>query len=428
MRQLPTKLPPMPTTLAEWLEYQQHTHKRDIDMGLDRIRTVWQRMGSPRAPLTITVGGTNGKGSTVAFLTAMLRAVGLHVGSYVSPHISVYNERICVDEKQVDDAALCASFARIERARGEIPLTYFEFATLAALDIFAASGVDVMVLEVGLGGRLDATNIVDADVAVITTVDLDHMQLLGPDRDSIGREKAGIARHGRPAIVGEVAPPRGLLAALENVGAQVERAGKDFRVESRDGEVVWQHRDGIRITLPTLPLTAPCQHANAASALAALHAVRERLPWSTQALSEGLRHTHLRGRLQNLGHAPERVVDVAHNPQAARVLATWLDEHPVAGKVHAVYGAMSDKDVAGVLTALGSRMAHWHLGGLEAATPRGLPADELATRFAQALPEARFDTHADVAAAWQEANRQAGADDAIVAFGSFFVVSAVLAS
>ncbi|HET6587638.1 MAG TPA: bifunctional tetrahydrofolate synthase/dihydrofolate synthase [Oleiagrimonas sp.] len=418
----------MPTTLAEWLEYQQHTHKRDIDMGLDRIRTVWQRMGSPRAPLAITVGGTNGKGSTVAFLTAMLRAMGLHVGSYVSPHISVYNERICVDEKQADDATLCASFARIEKARDEIPLTYFEFATLAALDIFDASGVDVMVLEVGLGGRLDATNIVDADVAVITTIDLDHMQWLGPDRDSIGREKAGIARHGRPAIVGEIDPPQGLLRALESTGAQVEQAGRDFHVENHADETVWRHRDGTRIRLPTLPLTAPCQQANAAAALAALYAAREHLPWSVQALSDGLLHTHLRGRLQNLGHAPERVVDVAHNPQAARVLATWLDEHPVAGKVHAVYGAMSDKDVAGVLTALGSRVAHWHLGGLEAATPRGLPVDELAVRFAQALPEASFDTHADVAAAWREANQQAGAEDAVVAFGSFFVVSAVLAT
>lgn len=418
----------MPTTLAEWLEYQQRTHKRDIELGLDRIRMVWQRMGSPRAPLTITVGGTNGKGSTVAFLTSMLRAMGMRVGSYTSPHISVYNERICVDERQVDDAALCASFARIETARSEIPLTYFEFATLAALDVFGASGVDAMVLEVGLGGRLDATNIVDADVAVVTTIDLDHMQWLGPDRDSIGREKAGIARAGRPAIVGETDPPQGLLAALESTGARIERAGKDFRIESHGDETVWRHDDGTRVALPALPLTAPCQQANAAAALAALHAARERLPWSAQALSDGLSHTQLRGRLQNLGHAPERVVDVAHNPQAARVLATWLDAHPVAGKVHAVYGAMNDKDVAGVLTALDTRIAHWHLGGLEAATPRGLLVDELAARFAQALPEARFDTHADVASAWREANRQAGAEDAIVAFGSFFVVSSVLSS
>lgn len=417
----------MPTTLAEWLEYQQHTHKVDIDMGLERVRAVWQRMGSPRASLTITVAGTNGKGSTVAFLTAMLRAMGMHVGSYVSPHISVYNERICVDDEQADDATLCASFARIESARGGIPLTYFEFATLAALDVFAGAGVDAMVLEVGLGGRLDATNIVDADVAVITTIDLDHMQWLGPDRDSIGREKAGIARAGRPAIIGEVDPPPGLLAALENTGAHVERAGMDFSIEHQDDAAIWQHRDGSRIAFPVLPLTAPCQQANAAAAVAALHAVRERLPWSSQALTTGLRHTHLNGRLQSLGHAPERVVDVAHNPQAARVLATWLDEHPVAGKVHAVYGAMGDKDVAGVLTALGSRITHWHLGGLDTATSRGLSVDELAVRFAVALPQASFDTHADVAGAWRAANQQVGTEDAIVAFGSFFVVSSVLA-
>ncbi|HET7266527.1 MAG TPA: Mur ligase family protein, partial [Oleiagrimonas sp.] len=204
----------MPTTLAEWLDYQQHVHKVDIDMGLERVSKVWRRMGAPRAPLVITVGGTNGKGSTVAFLTAMLRAMGRRVGSYVSPHIRVYNERICVDGEQSGDAQLCAAFERIEMARGEIPLTYFEYATLAALDIFARAEVDVMVLEVGLGGRLDATNIVDADVAVITTIDLDHMQWLGPDRDSIGREKAGIARAGHPVVVGEDDPPQGLLSAL----------------------------------------------------------------------------------------------------------------------------------------------------------------------------------------------------------------------
>ncbi len=416
----------MPRTLADWLEYQQHTHKKDIELGLGRVRSVWQRMGAPQAPLTFTVGGTNGKGSTVAFLTAMLRSMGLGTGSYVSPHVSVYNERICVDGGQANDASLCAAFERIETARDDIPLTYFEFATLAALDIFARAGVDAMVLEVGLGGRLDATNIIDADVAVITTIDLDHMQWLGPDRDSIGREKAGIARAGRAAIVGEADPPEGLLTALQAADARIERAGTDFGMDRHGDRTVWWHRDGSRINVPVLPLDAPCQQANAAAALAALHAVRERLPWMAQALSDGLRQAHLRGRMQNLGHAPERVVDVAHNPQAARVLAAWLDAHPVAGTVHAVYGALDDKDVAGVLAALGSRVDHWHLGGLEATTPRGLPVTELAEQFKQALPQANFDSHRDVATAWRTASAQAGEQDLIVAFGSFFVVSEVL--
>lgn len=416
----------MPTTLAEWLDYQQHVHKVDIDMGLGRVNDVWQRMGAPRAPRVITVGGTNGKGSTVAFLTAMLRAMGQHVGSYVSPHIRVYNERICVDGVEASDAQLCAAFARIEDARGEVPLTYFEYATLAALDIFARTNVDVMVLEVGLGGRLDATNIVDADVAVVTTIDLDHMQWLGPDRDSIGREKAGIARAGRPLIVGEIDPPQGLLAALADIGADVERAGHAFSVRTDAGQTLWSHRDGAELVFPELTLDAPCQQANAASAVAALHALRDYLPWSPAAMTEGLRQAHLRGRLQHLGHAPERVVDVAHNPQAARVLAQWLDEHPVAGRVHAVFGALADKDVRGVLEALHGRIARWHLGGLEAVTSRGLAADALAERCQCVLPGATFDLHADIATAWQAATLQADADDMIVAFGSFFVVAEVL--
>lgn len=416
----------MPRTLAEWLEYQQHTHKRDIDLGLTRIRTVWQRMGSPRAPLAITVGGTNGKGSTVAFLTAMLRAMGRRVGSYVSPHVSVYNERISVDDVEADDDTLCASFARIETARAEIPLTYYEFATLAALDIFDRAGVDVMVLEVGLGGRLDATNIVDADAVAVTTVDLDHMQFLGPDRDSIGREKAGIARPGRPAVVGDAEAPHGLLEALEEREARVVRAGIDFRVEVREGASWWMHRDGAMLALPPLPLEAPCQQGNATTALAVLHALGDHLPWQPEALRQGLRAAHLRGRLQHLGEAPEQVVDVAHNPQAARVLARWLDTRKVSGKVRAVYGALDDKDVAGVLEALGARVDHWYLGGLETATPRGLDTPALAARLEVALPGMPYSGDADIAAAWRSALAEAGTADLVVAFGSFFVVAAVL--
>lgn len=418
----------MPRTLAEWLEYQQHVHKVDIDMGLTRIREVWQRMGSPRAPLAITVGGTNGKGSTVAFLSTMLRTMGQRTGSYTSPHIRVYNERIRVDGVDADDATLCAAFERIEQARDEIPLTYYEYATLAALDIFVRADVDVMVLEVGLGGRLDATNIIDADAVAVTTIDLDHMQFLGPDRDSIGREKAGIARRGRPAIVGDSDSPRGLLETLDGIDAVVQQAGRDFRVEARAGRATWVHRDGMALELPTLALDAPCQQANAATAVAVLHALRDRLPWQPAALTDGLHETHLRGRMQNLGHAPERVVDVAHNPQAARVLARWLEQHRVSGTVHAVYGALDDKDVAGVVQALGARIDQWHLGGLENVSPRGLPVAALAQQLEAALPQAEHHSCPDIGAAWRSAVARAGPEDAIVAFGSFFVVSVVLAA
>lgn len=417
-----------PLTLPDWLDYQQRVHARGVDLGLERVHAVWRRMGSPRAPLAITVGGTNGKGSTVAFLDAMLAAAGHRVGSYTSPHLTRYNERVRIGGDDAGDADLCAAFARIEDARGEVPLTYFEFGTLAALDLFARAAVDVAVLEVGLGGRLDATNIVDADVAIVTTVDLDHMEWLGNDRDAIGREKAGIARAGRPLIVGETEPPAGLLDAVTRVDAKIERAGIDFGFDAGigDGSWRWWHADGTAFMLPETTLQAPCQHANAAAAIAALHALRERLPCPPAAIVSGTRTARLRGRLQRLADDPELLVDVAHNPQAARVLAAWLDAHPCRGRVHAVYGALGDKDVTGVLQALGPRIAHWHLAGLDAATPRGLPAAALAEILAHSLPAASHDRHVDVGAALSAAWQAAGAGDRIVAFGSFFVASAVL--
>jgi dihydrofolate synthase/folylpolyglutamate synthase len=416
----------MKRTLAEWLVYQEQVNVRSIELGLDRVREVWQRMGAPRpAPLVITVGGTNGKGSTVALLEAMLRAAGYRVGCYTSPHLLTYNERIRIDGADADDDSLIASFERIESARGEIPQTYFEFGTLAALDLMARSAMDVAVLEVGLGGRLDAVNIVDADAVVVTTVDLDHQDWLGNDRDSIGREKAGIARAGQPAVVGEASPPPGLLDALAAIGAIVLRAGVDYRVE-RDPEGWRWIGEGVSLSLPDPALAAPCQHDNAAAAVAVLRALGARLDVPLQALAEGLRQVRVPGRLQVVAGTPALVVDVGHNPQAARALAAWLDERDGRGQVHAVYGALSDKDVAGVIGALGARIDHWHLAGLERDTPRGLPASLLAASLAGTLPLARHDEHGDVAAALAAARLAAGPDDLILAFGSFFVAAAAL--
>ena len=428
----------MPRTLAEWLAYQEHVNPRSIELGLDRVRRVWQRMGAPApATYTITVGGTNGKGSTVALLESMLAAAGLRVGSFTSPHLLEYNERVRIDGADVDDAALVAAFERIEAARGAgqddaIPLTYFEFGTLAALDLFARARLDVAVLEVGLGGRLDAVNIVDADVAVVTTVDLDHMDWLGPDRDSIGREKAGIARAGRPAIVGDAQPPQGLLDALAACGARVERAGLDFSVERDAAGWRWLHRDGTRMALPDPALAAPVQHANAAAAIAALHALAAgdgrllRMDWPA-AIRTGLRCVRVAARLQSLGGDPLLIVDVGHNPQAARALAEWLDARQ-GGRVHAVYGALADKDVAGVIQALGSRIAHWHLAGLERDTARGLSAAALGAIVRETRPEAPADEYPDVVAALAAARRAARPGDCILAFGSFFVAGAVIAA
>ncbi|WNL47858.1 bifunctional tetrahydrofolate synthase/dihydrofolate synthase [Dyella sp. BiH032] len=420
----------MSRTLAEWLSYQERVNARGIELGLERVRAVWQRMGTPwPARWVVTVGGTNGKGSTVAMLEAMLRAAGCRVGCYTSPHLLRYNERIRIDGRDAEDLALVESFERIEAARGDIPLTYFEFGTLAALDLFARAGLDAAVLEVGLGGRLDAINIVDADVAVITTVDLDHMDWLGADRDLIGREKAGIARAGRPAIVGERAPPSGLLEALSACGARVERAGIDFEVERQAAGWRWRHADGTSFDLPDPALAAPVQYANAAAAIAALHAAGSGGPVRPEALAqaaaEGVRTARVAARLQSLGGDPELIVDVGHNPQAARALAEWLDAHP-GGRVHAVYGALSDKDVAGVIAALGERIGHWHLASLERDTPRGLPAASLRDSLRQTLPDPACDVHADVAAALAAARAAAKPGERILAFGSFFVAAAVL--
>ena len=419
------------SSLAEWLDYQQRVHARGIDLGLERVREVWRRSGAPRiADTVITVGGTNGKGSTVAFLEAMLRAGGIRVSAYTSPHILRYNERVRVDGVDADDDALIAAFERIETARGRndadaIPLTYFEFGTLAALNIFARANLDVALLEVGLGGRLDAVNLIDADAAIVTTVDLDHMEWLGNDRESIGREKAGIFRTGKPAIIGEIDPPHSLIESASRVGACVLRRGRDYTIQVENDGWIWRI-GSTQLDLPMPVLSAPAQIANAAAAITALHSLRDPLGWNPEAIARGVRDARVAGRLQRIADSPQVIVDVAHNPQAARELARWLDANPVAGKNVAVFGALSDKDVAGIVGALHPRIAHWHLAGLEGESPRGLPIDELARRVREAIPNANISEHRDVANALHAARAAADEDDRILAFGSFFVVASAM--
>lgn len=393
-----------------------------------RVGEVWRRLGAPRpAPVVITVGGTNGKGSTVAFLEAMLAASDKRVGCYTSPHLLRYNERVRVLGKDVDDAALIDAFERIDAARLETPLTYFEFGTLAALWIFAQSKLDVAVLEVGLGGRLDAVNIIDANVAIVTTVDLDHQDWLGNDRDSIGREKAGIFRTGRPAVIGMREPPAGLLNEAARIGAQVVRADRDYQVVPRtDG---WQWRNSSDcLDLPEPMLAASCQIDNAAAGIAALYTLRDRLGWSPQALAAGVRTARAAARLQRLhkSGAAELVIDVAHNPQAAGVLAQWLAQNPPQGRNLAAFSALGDKDIGGIVTALNTRIAAWFIAGLAADTPRGLSVAELRGRAFAACPGATIVEHADIAAALDSAVAAATANDRILVFGSFFVAAAAL--
>ncbi len=417
----------LPNDLPAWLDYQQRQHSAPIALGLDRVRAVWQALGAPRPPCVISVGGTNGKGSTVAFLEAMLAAQDVRVGTYTSPHLLRYNERVRVAGRMVEDAALCAAFARIEQARGSTPLTYFEYATLAGLLLLAAGDVQVGILEVGLGGRLDAVNIVDADVAVITTIGIDHVEYLGPDRDSIGREKAGIARAGRPLVLGSADMPDGLLDAARATQAQLLQLGHAFALEAGADGWTWRAPDGQALQLPALPLAAPHQRENAAAALTALWTLRARLPWQPQRCLRGLANARLAARLQSLGGDPELVLDVAHNAQAAAELATWLDAQPPR-PTRAVFSALADKDIGAIGAALGARIAHWHLCPISDAGARGLDAATVAQRLATGVPAARISTHTDLAAALHAARAATPAGGRVLAFGSFHIAGGVLAA
>lgn len=412
-----------PQTLSDWLGYIEQQHPATIDMGLDRVRTVAQAMGlGAPAERSIVVGGTNGKGSTVAFIEAIARAAGWKVGAYTSPHLLRYNERVRIDGQDASDEALMAAFNAIEDARGDTTLTYFEYGTLAALQLFAQAGLDLAVLEVGLGGRLDAVNIVDGDVAVITTVDIDHSDWLGEDREAIGTEKAGIIRGWKPVILGEIDPPSSVLARAYLVGANAIRGGSDFFAEAIDGER-WRWRDvGFRIELPQPALRGPIQRANAATAIAALRALDRPLP--RNAFIEGVAAARIRGRLQAFDRdGVEVLVDVGHNPQAARELATALKASRVTGDTIAVFAALQDKDAAGVVDALADQVQQWHLAGLEGA--RAQSAGELQARLAGTAAAAAT-PHASVVDALQHALTQGKAGDRVLVFGSFHTAAQAL--
>lgn len=416
-------------TLDDWLNYQQTLHSRGIDLGLDRVRRVAHRMGKKvirPAPIVITVGGTNGKGSTVAFLSALLTAARLRIGSYTSPHLLRYNERVQIAGKEVTDVELIEAFERIEAARGDTPLTYFEFGTLAALWIFLESNLDIAILEVGLGGRLDAVNIVDADCAVITTVDLDHQEFLGYDRESIAREKAGIFRPSRPAIIAELNPPKTLLEEVDRIGAIPIRAGRDYVFEETSTGWVWRHIDGITLELPRPNLLAPCQIPNAGGAIAALYALRENLGWNIEVVAKGIENASLPGRLQHFHGEIDLIVDVAHNPQATTTLAAWAAQNPISGRTHAAFSALADKDILGIVTPLRSLIDHWHVGGLIDQTPRGLPTIDLADCLATALEADKQTYYETISAALTGAFTNAHSGDRVLAFGSFYVATVAL--
>jgi dihydrofolate synthase/folylpolyglutamate synthase len=413
--------------LDRWLQWQQSLHPTTIELGLDRAARVLARTGwkRPAAPV-ITVGGTNGKGSCVALTTAMLEAGGYRVGSFTSPHLVDYRERIRVGDELVSEASLVVAFERIADALGPDSLTFFEFNTLAALLVFETASPDAVVLEVGMGGRLDAVNLVDADVAVVVSIALDHMEWLGPDIESIGREKAGIFRHGRPAIIGMRSPPRSVLQAADAVGADARVLGRDFdAVEHPDG--CWDFTDAAG-RLPMLPapgLAGVAQVPNAAVSLAALRALHARLPVDRAAIEQGLQGVRLAGRFQRIVARAgfEWVLDVAHNPDAARVLAANLMRFRVPGRTIAVCGMLADKDVESVVEIVRDQIDSW----IAAATdgPRSLGADELAGRARSC--GVSMQAGGTVRDAIGLAQSMARPGDRVVVFGSFHTVGPALA-
>lgn len=414
-----------PATLELWLAHIEQQHPQSIAMGLERVREVATRMqlGQP-ATRSIVVGGTNGKGSTVAFIESIARAAGWKVGAYTSPHLLAYNERVRIDGKDVDDASLVAGFNAVEDARGDTPLTYFEYGTLCALWLFQQAGLDLAVLEVGLGGRLDAVNLVDADVSVITTVDIDHADWLGNDRETIGEEKAGIIRGWKPTILGEIDPPSSVLRRAYVLGANAIRFGSDFFAEPIDAER-WRWRDvSFRIELPQPALWAPIQRNNAATAIAALRALDKPVPRA--AWAQGVADAAIAGRLQRFERdGIEVLVDVGHNPQAAAALAAALKARPADGRTLAVYAALADKDAASVVQALQAQVDGWFLAGLEGA--RGQSAAQLRERLPAEVGSSAI-LFAQVLDALQTALAQAAAGDRVLLFGSFHTVAEALPS
>ena len=413
-------------TLDDWLDYCERLHPKAIDMGLDRVRAVAERMGLRFDCPVFTVAGTNGKGSTCAMLEAILTQAGFRTGLFTSPHLVRFEERCRIRGQNVDAADLIAAFARVESARAEISLTYFEFTTLAILDTLARAGLDAVILEVGLGGRLDAVNIIDTDCAIITSIDIDHAELLGDTREKIGFEKAGILRTGRPAIVSDPVPPQSVIDRATEIGADLWLLGRDFNYSGDKQQWAWAGRGRRYAGLAYPALRGANQLINASGVLAALTAMRQQLPVTAQAVRNGLALVDLPGRFQVVPGQPALVLDVAHNPHSVAALALNLDAMGFYPTTHAVFGAMADKDLAPMLHRMDPLVDRWYFADLP--TPRAASGAALQAAW-QAITKrtdavsAVFSTPLD---ALHAAAAKAQAADRIVVFGSFYTVGGVL--
>lgn len=416
-----------PATLQAWLHYIEALHPKSISMGLERLSIVKQRLTlTPTFPI-ITVAGTNGKGSTCAMLTNIYRQAGYHVATYTSPHILRYNERVCLDGAQVSDDALCAAFSAVESARKDVELTYFEFGTLAALWLFMQSNVDVAILEIGLGGRLDAVNAFEPDCSIITSIDLDHTEYLGTTREEIGYEKAGVYRTGKPAICGDHHPPSSIIQHATAIGAHLLRVDHDFKWTHSLGAATWtyastQHPEQ---TLLVPALAGEYQFDNASCVITAIACMQSRLPVSEEAIALGLSTVALMGRYQVLKRSPDIILDVAHNPHAAYALRQNLRQSTSGvGKTMAVFSMLADKDIKQVVEVLADAIEHWFVAGLQ--HPRATSLADLVAIVQGVVPNKPISAFESLTEAYRQACLDASENDRIIVFGSFFTVSEIL--
>ena len=429
-----SNIPAKPVTLADWLSLLESRHFKTIDMGLDRVVQVKERLQLQFDCPVIMVAGTNGKGSTCAMLESILLRAGYKVGLYIKPHFLDFNERARIGGESASDAALIASFEAVEAQRGDISLTYFEFTTLAIMHLLAQAKLDVVILEVGLGGRLDAVNIVDADVAIVTSVDIDHVEYLGDTREKIGFEKAGIFRAGKTAVCSDPVPPQSLIDHANAIGADLWLLGRDFNYTGDKQQWNYGGRGQRRNALGYPSLRGANQLLNASAALAALEALRDRLPVSAQEVRSGFVMMDLPGRFQVLPGQPLVILDVAHNPHAAATLAQNLDNMSFHPYTYAVFGAMLDKDIEGIVAQLKTRIDHWCLTALP--LPRAASGEQLQERLLEAGVHAEQgpDAQSSILSfdspelAYANALSRAGENDRIVVFGSFLTVAGVMAA
>ena len=410
--------------LTDWLGYIESIHPSTIDLTLERIKIVIERLNLDISFPILTVGGTNGKGSTCSILESIYREAGYKVACYTSPHFLNFNERIKIQTLAVSDEVICEAFSRIESAREDVTLTYFEYGTIAAMIIFSEAHVDVAILEVGLGGRLDAVNVFDADCAIVTTVDLDHMDYLGHTREAIGFEKAGIYRTEKTSICGDFDPPQSLIKHAELIHADLKIIGKDFSYEAHHDSFDFLIDSTFVMNLPLPKLQGDFQLANATNALMAVKAMEDKLPLTEISIQKGITLTLLPGRFQEVKKMPSLILDVAHNPQAARSLSHNLKTHVVLGKTIAVFSILKDKDIFGVINELNLDIDDWFIAEIQ--NERAASIETISNTIQKINPSAHIEAFKNIQEAYQFASKEVTRNDRIIVFGSFFTVADIM--